>query len=97
FAARSNVPKIMLARMAFNIAINTIIGAIPVFGDLFSIWFKSNVKNVHLLEEYLRSGQEKSRTVDWLFLIGLLLGVLFILVAVIISITWLLKRVWEVV
>ena len=44
-AARSGVPKILLARMAMNILINELVGIIPGLGDAFSFWFKSNVRN----------------------------------------------------
>src|SRR6266545_6509133 len=52
-AAQLGVPKVVLVRMGVNIAINTIIGAIPIFGDITSIWFRSNVRNVDLLQHYL--------------------------------------------
>ena len=48
-AARSGVPKILLARMAMNILINELVGIIPGLGDAFSFWFKSNVRNYELL------------------------------------------------
>jgi Domain of unknown function (DUF4112) len=51
-AAQLRLPKIVLLRMGWNIAVNTLIGAIPLVGDIFSIWFRSNVKNVQLLERY---------------------------------------------
>src|SRR5690242_4446582 len=44
-AARLKVPKIVLARMGFNVGINAVIGAIPVAGAVFSIWFRSNAMN----------------------------------------------------
>src|SRR5437867_11272203 len=44
-AARSGLPKILLARMATNILINELIGIVPVVGDAFSFWFKSNARN----------------------------------------------------
>ena len=52
-AAQYRLPKIVLLRMGLNVALNAIIGAIPVFGDIFSIWFRSNVKNAQLLERYV--------------------------------------------
>jgi hypothetical protein len=48
-AVQLNVPKIILIRMGLNLAANALIGAIPVFGDIFSIWFRSNAKNAELL------------------------------------------------
>src|ERR1043166_2407319 len=48
-AARSGLPKILLARMATNIVVNELIGIIPGIGDAFSFWFKSNARNYDLL------------------------------------------------
>ena len=53
-AARLQVPKSVLAQMAFNIALETIIGAVPLFGDLFDAAFKANIRNVKLLEQALK-------------------------------------------
>jgi hypothetical protein len=36
-AAQLQVPKIVLVRMSINIALNGVIGTIPLFGDLFSL------------------------------------------------------------
>src|SRR5262245_55431673 len=71
-AAQFEIPKIILLRMSLNIAINSFIGAIPIFGDLFSIWFHSNVKNVQLLERYAADPRRRSRPGDWLFVIVLI-------------------------
>lgn len=49
FAFKLQVPKIVMVRMAINTGVNTIIGSIPGFGDIFSIWFRSNLKNAKLL------------------------------------------------
>jgi hypothetical protein len=57
-AAQLGVPKIVLTRMGINIAINTLLGAVPFFGDVISIWYRSNVKNVELLERYV--GKDRS-------------------------------------
>ena len=45
----------VIARMAANIAVDLLIGSIPVAGDLFDFVFKANRKNAALLErEFLR-------------------------------------------
>lgn len=49
-AWRRNVPKMVLARMALNTAIDTGIGAIPLVGDLFDYWFRANSRNLKLME-----------------------------------------------
>ena len=68
------VPKIVIVRMALNVGINTVIGAIPGVGDLFSIWFRSNLKNAELLRRYTSKRTTRAPPVDWLFVIGLLIG-----------------------
>lgn len=96
-AAQSQLPKIVLVRMSLNIALNGMIGAIPILGDLFSVWFKSNVRNVELLERYAVEDRRTSTAGDWVFVIGLLLGIVFVFVGAVVGIVWLIARVWEVV
>ncbi len=44
------VPKVTLARMLANVAIETIVGTIPVLGDAFDIAWKANRRNFALLQ-----------------------------------------------
>jgi hypothetical protein len=48
-ARQLQVPPGILVRMAYHLTVNGIFGAFPVFGDLFSIWYRSNSKNAALL------------------------------------------------
>lgn len=52
-AQRLGAPRSLLVRMAGNIAIDTIVGAVPVLGDLFDLAWKSNVRNLALLDRWL--------------------------------------------
>ncbi len=72
---RAGVPKIVLARMASNVLINTALGAVPVLGDAFSVGFKSNVRNLALLQQHA-GARRKSTMLDWLFVGGLILALL---------------------
>ena len=47
------VPRWMLARMMLNVAIDTAIGSVPVFGDVFDVMVRTNLKNMALLKRYL--------------------------------------------
>ena len=51
-AVRSGAPTPVIARMLGNVAIDTVVGSVPVLGDLFDIVFKSNRRNAELLERY---------------------------------------------
>jgi Domain of unknown function (DUF4112) len=83
-AAGHGVPKIVLARMALNIVLNTSLGAVPVFGDAFSFYFKSNDRNYELLCKHA-SDPNSSTKADWTFIIALLGGLGLVLVLTIIA------------
>ena len=51
-AARRGLPKWVLGRMAGNILLNALVGAIPILGDAFSAFYKSNARNYALLQKY---------------------------------------------
>ena len=90
-AAQFNVPKIILIRMGLNVAGNALIGAIPIIGDIFSIWFRSNARNADLLERYAATGTRRAGLNDWLFVIGIIAAVVLIVVGTIVSIVWLIR------
>jgi hypothetical protein len=54
-AHRMGVPKLTLARMAINVCIDALLGAVPLVGDLFDIGFKANRMNVALLKRHIES------------------------------------------
>ena len=88
--AKEGVPKILIARMAMNILVNELIGIIPVLGDAFSFWFKSNARNYELLVQQ-KVVPQQSRKSDWIF-VGAILGLLFLIVCSGLIMTFLLLR-----
>jgi hypothetical protein len=75
-SARMGVPRSLLARMGWNVAVDTLVGEIPVLGDLFDIGFKANIRNLALLDQYLQRPAEvrrSSRGFLALIVIGLVL------------------------
>ena len=93
-AAQYRLPKIVLLRMGLNVALNAMIGAIPVFGDVFSIWFRSNVKNAQLLERYVGTEGRVSNFSNWIFVIAVIGGIILLLIAILVVTVWVLKRLW---
>jgi Domain of unknown function (DUF4112) len=51
-AARLGLPLSTLLRMVGNIAIETVIGAIPIVGDIFDIAWKANMRNMALVRTH---------------------------------------------
>jgi hypothetical protein len=56
-AAKLGAPGAVLARMVMNVAVDSIVGAVPILGDLFDIGWKSNMRNAQLLERYVERPQ----------------------------------------
>jgi len=78
-AVRYRVPKITLLRMAFNLALDYVLGSLPLVGDLFDAWWKSNQMNVALLKERATVEGEAAREgrfSDWLFVGAIILGLI---------------------
>jgi hypothetical protein len=76
-AVRLGVPKVLLMRMALNILVNEVIGVIPVIGDAFSFWFKSNARNYEIIKTHRLGSSAPSRS-DWVFVIAILAALVLI-------------------
>ena len=50
-AARLGTPLPVLLRMVLNVAVEGVVGAVPVLGDLFDAGWKANARNVRLLHQ----------------------------------------------
>jgi hypothetical protein len=83
-ANRFGVSRITLVRMALNIVIDLVVGAIPFVGDAFDLYWKSNQRNVELLRRHVDANPtaaRKLRTADRVFVAALAIVVLLLVVA----------------
>lgn len=80
-ASRLGLPRVVVARMLANSAIDLAIGSIPVLGDAFDLWFKANTRNIGLMRRHLEHPEASTRD-EWLVLLGLV-GVVVLVVALV--------------
>lgn len=97
FAAwQRNLPKVTIARMVANIAIDTLVGSMPILGDIFDAAWKSNKKNVALLKrasaEQAEGAGFKAHARDWGALIMLVLAAAAMIAVPIWVLIWLLRH-----
>ena len=92
-AARLQVPQIVIARMSLNLLINGTVGAIPVAGDLFSVWFRSHARNADLLRLAATEPYRETRQAR-LYVAGIIGGTAMLLLLSIALILWIVVRLW---
>ncbi|HUY80512.1 MAG TPA: DUF4112 domain-containing protein [Acidobacteriaceae bacterium] len=82
------VPYVTLARMVVNLALDVVIGAIPIVGDAFDIAWKANRRNYNLLSRELRQPHRHTWK-DYVFLGGLALALVVIFAIPVAALAWL--------
>jgi hypothetical protein len=78
-AFRAGLPRVVFARMLLNVAIDALVGSVPILGDLFDVVFKANRRNLELLERVERMPVRRPTFVDYVIVFGALLCVLLAL------------------
>jgi hypothetical protein len=72
-ARKQGVPRVALARMVVNVLLDVMLGSIPLVGDVFDVFWKSNERNVALMRRHATSNAKDARKAtygDALFLAG---------------------------
>ncbi|HEX6045725.1 MAG TPA: DUF4112 domain-containing protein [Pyrinomonadaceae bacterium] len=98
-AVRHRVPKVTLLRMGLNIGIDYVVGSLPLVGDVLDAWWKSNHKNLDLLKRRATVSAEEARAgsaSDWLFVGGIIVGLIGLAIASAFVSLYLLYKLFEV-
>jgi hypothetical protein len=82
-AAQARVPRIVLARMLLNLGVDVTVGAIPVLGDAFDLFWKANTRNARLLRRYAGTSAVSTRS-SWV----VVLGVVAVGIAIVLLVAW---------
>jgi hypothetical protein len=97
-AVRYRVSKITLLRMGVNIAIDYVVGSLPVVGDVADAWWKSNRMNLDLLRKRATvsaADARSGRVSDWLFVGGIIVGLVALAIASAAISIYLLVKIWR--
>jgi Domain of unknown function (DUF4112) len=77
-ARQIGAPGILQVRMVLNLALDGIVGLVPIAGDLFDFVFKAHSRNQALLEQWLKSPHTTRRS-SWMVVAGCVLALLVLL------------------
>jgi len=84
---RRGVAPITLTRMVTNILLETVVGGVPVVGDLFHVFWKANRRNYRILLREKERPRAKTWQ-DWIFLGAILFAVAVAVAAPIVVLIW---------
>ncbi|MBY0314020.1 MAG: DUF4112 domain-containing protein [Bdellovibrionales bacterium] len=88
-AAMVGAPPAVILRMGINVLIDNVVDIVPIFGNFFDIFWKSNTRNVALVEKYMNNPRGVNRSSKWMVFATLvfILGLLAASVGVVVLIT----------
>lgn len=73
-AVRFGLPRGVLGWMIFNVGLEAVVGSVPLVGDLFDAFYKSNLRNLALLEKHLQETEPDLTKADPLDLASAKIG-----------------------
>lgn len=79
--AKNGASPMLAAKMLFNVALDALVGTIPVLGNIFDLLYKANYRNAVLMREYYGEGQHQGSV--WPVVIGVVIGLVLILALVV--------------
>ncbi|MGD1920464.1 MAG: DUF4112 domain-containing protein [Pleurocapsa sp.] len=63
-ATSFGLEKSEIFKMVKNVAIDTALGSVPIVGDIFDAYFKSNIRNLEILENHIAKTEAESETAE---------------------------------
>ena len=94
-AFQMRVPKVVVLRVVFNIAIDVLLGCVPIAGDAFDLFWRSNRRNLELLQRYEHDPRRRPDLADYLIVT---LGIALVLAAIVLPLILgvaLLRLIWR--
>jgi hypothetical protein len=70
-AARNGVSKAVIVKMLMNLGVDTLVGSVPLLGDLFDAGYKANMRNAALLDQHLADPASTRRSSRFALLVAI--------------------------
>lgn len=94
-AFQMRLPKVIVLRMVFNIAVDVLIGCLPFLGDAFDLVWRSNRRNLELVRRYSHDPLRRPDALDYLIVgLGFTLAAAAVVLPLILG-AWLLRLIFE--
>lgn len=91
--ARHGASGMLIIKMIANVLLDTIVGSIPIIGDLFDLQYRANWRNLKLFEEFYEEGEHQGS--GW-WVVLLILVIFIALFWLLIYVVWaILGGIWN--
>ncbi len=90
---RHGASREVVFKMLGNLGIDLITGAIPLFGDIFDVYYKANTRNYKLLRSHYVEGKHQGK--GWRLLIGVSIVMLLMLSLLIFGLIKVWQLIWN--
>lgn len=80
--AKNGASGMLVVRMLFNVALDALVGTIPVLGNIFDLFYKANYRNAVLMREYYGEGEHTGSA--W----PVVIGVIVVIIAIFFLMIW---------
>ncbi len=88
-ATQAGLPRAAVGRMMANVAVDTLLGGIPLIGDFFDFAYKANTKNIKIYRDHLQGRKQTVR--NWTFTLLVALGLLALIAVPIAALVYLFR------
>jgi hypothetical protein len=96
YGVTRGLPKILLARMALNVVLNEVVGAVPLVGSAFAFWFRPNQRNYDLLKQHANAPVRPGKS-DWIFVVAVIACLFLVILAGLVVSVLILQELFKVV
>ena len=86
-AHHMRLPRVVQLRMLLNVGIDVIVGVVPLVGDVADAFWKSNTRNLALLERHAAEVRPASPG-DWLFVSAVVLAAVVVALLPLVVLYW---------
>jgi hypothetical protein len=89
-AHRMRTPRVVQLRMLLNVGIDLAMGLVPFAGDVVDVFWKSNTRNMALLERHAAAPGAVTAG-DWAFVVGVIASIVAMAVVPLLLMSWMLQ------
>jgi hypothetical protein len=88
-AIHHGVHRAAILRMLLNVGFDTLLGAVPLAGDLFDFAFKSNIRNMQIYRESMSGTRNPNK--DWAFIVLVVFVLVVLMILPILGLIYLVR------